>query len=451
MLVCAGALCSPPGDAREGAGGWVRALQQIDTLLERRYVTAERAGTFAAAFHRLWASGVYDTVTTPQGFAARVTADLRAITGDSHTLVRVVQSSDAGEKAAGPLHHPIRYYRMRLRENTGYSSVRWLEGNIGYLDLRRFNAFSEAREMARSAVRLLSGADAIIIDVRENRGGSGDYLSSFFLRHPTQLTGSYSRQDDFLRESWTLADPGAPRLTEVPLLVLTGRHTFSAAESFAFDLQQRRRARLVGEPTGGGAHSVDLFQLEGGFEMYLSTERAVSPITGGNWEGTGVIPDVAVPAAAAYDSALTLAREAAREFAQRKEERLKPAIAAMEAWMDEAETHLRAGRLSSGEAALDSMVSIGEPFGMVTEFFMGVLAYNFTGPGDEAVLTAILRKSVALFPQSATARETLAYAYYKSGEAERAVECYRQMLTLDPGNGNALRMMEKIEREKMRR
>jgi C-terminal processing protease CtpA/Prc len=98
--------------------------------------------------------------------------------------------------------------------------------------------------------------------------------------------------------------------TDVPLFILTGPKTFSAAESFAYDLQSRKRATIVGEPTKGGAHSVDAFRVDDQFEFYISTERSISPVTGGNWEGTGVLPDVTVPAANALEKALVLAKEA---------------------------------------------------------------------------------------------------------------------------------------------
>lgn len=62
--------------------------------------------------------------------------------------------------------------------------------------------------MVVAAMRFLSSPNAIIIDVRENGGGSGDYLSSYFLPYPTQLSSWYSGEDGFLTEFWTLKDIG---------------------------------------------------------------------------------------------------------------------------------------------------------------------------------------------------------------------------------------------------
>ncbi len=132
-----------------------------------------------------------------------------------------------GEKTESSLHHPIRYHRLGIKENNGFSKLEWIEGNIGYLDIRRFYLISDIREMVNAAMKILSNADVIIIDLRENGGGSGDYLSSYFLEHPTQLNSWYSREDDFLTEVWTSQEIGVERLTEVPLFLLTSKRTFS--------------------------------------------------------------------------------------------------------------------------------------------------------------------------------------------------------------------------------
>ena len=164
-------------------------LRKIADLLESKYVLAEKSKGFADEFRTKCASGAYASFSDAKEFAAKVTADLITITGDKHLNFRVVEASDVGEKAASPLHHPVRYYRLRDKENTGVTKLEWIEPNIGYLELRRFYSFDQAKDLILAAMRFLAGANAIIIDVRENGGGSGDYLSSYFLSYPTQLSG----------------------------------------------------------------------------------------------------------------------------------------------------------------------------------------------------------------------------------------------------------------------
>ncbi len=67
------------------------------------------------------------------------------------------------------------------------------------------------------------------------------------------------------------------------------------------DLQQLKRATIVGERTRGGAHAREGFRVHPHLEATISVARAVNPVTGTNWEGTGVTPDVEVPADQARD------------------------------------------------------------------------------------------------------------------------------------------------------
>ena len=421
-------------------------LRKVADIVESKYVLADKAKGFADEFRAKSAAGAYDTLTDAKGFAEKVNADLVAITRDKHLNFRVIVSSDVGEKASGSLHHPVRYYRLRGRENTGFNKLEWVEPGVGYIDLRRFYSFDQAKDMAVAAMTFLSNARAIIIDVRENGGGSGDYLSSYFLPYPTQLSGSFSRQTGTLTETWTRRDIGLEPRLEVPLFVLTGPRTFSAAESFAYDLQALKRATLVGEPTGGGGHSVDVFAIDDRFEFYISTERSVSPVTGGNWEGAGVIPDIRVPAASALDAALVEARKAAEAYGRDKDAGLKDAVAEMQALADDAARLYREGKAGEAEAALDAVLAKAGKAGLISEFFLLVFAYNFQSPEDERTLFAILEKNVEIFPRSFTACELLATWAASRGKTDLALEHFRKVLELDPGNRNAAKMIKELRK-----
>jgi tetratricopeptide (TPR) repeat protein len=419
-------------------------LQKIAGLVESKYVLADKAKGFADEFKAKCASGAYDSFTEAKEFAEKVTADLIAITHDKHLNFRVMVSSDVGEKVSGSLHHPVRYFRMRAKENAGFYKLEWIDQRIGYIDLRRFYSFDQAKDLAVAAMKFLANAQAIIIDVRENGGGSGDYLSSFFLPYPTQLSGSYSRQSGSLTESWTRRDIGMEPRLDVPLFILTGPNTFSASESFAYDMQSRKRATLVGEPTKGGAHSVDVFGIDDKFEFYISTERAVSPVTGGNWEGAGVIPDIRVPAAAALDAAVVEAKKAAEAYGRGKDEGLTKLVEEMQALADGAAKLYREGKSQAADAALDSLFKIVRRAGMISEFFINTFAYNFQSPPDEQMGISLLKKSTEFFPESFTAFELLASVYSSKGNKELALRYFRKVLELDPGNHNAAKMIKEL-------
>jgi tetratricopeptide (TPR) repeat protein len=423
----------------------VEVLQKIASLVETKYVFPEMAKKYAEEFKRKYEHGAYESYTNPEEFAEQVTADLLSITKDKHLNFRVIESSDLGEKPESSLHHPVRYHRLGIKENKGFSKLEWIEGNIGYLDIRRFYYFSDVRDMVIATMRILSNADAIIIDLRENGGGSGEYLSSYFLKHPTQLNSWYSREDDFLTEYWTLKEVGVERLTDVPLFLLTSPRTFSAAESFAYDLKVRERATIIGEPTKGGAHSVDLYKIDDQFEIYISTARAINPITGRNWEGTGVIPDVPVPSESAIDTAIELAKKAGAEFAKAKEEELKWAVEEMQILMDRAETLFRQDKNEEAGTALDSVFQIADKHHLINEFFIDVLAYNFFSKKDEQILYAILKKKIEFFPKSPTAYLALGYAYYKNDKKELAITNFEKVLELDPDSRNAKKLIQRLQ------
>ena len=409
-----------PGDVMDDQYK-ITILQQIDSLLAAKYVLPDEAKAYADEFKQKYERGEYESLTEANKFAGQVTDDLRRITKDKHINFRVIEASDMGENPESTLHHPVRYHRMGIKENQGFSKLEWLEGNIGYLDIRRFYYFSDSKDLVAGAMKFLANADAIIIDIRENGGGSGDYLSSYFLAYPTQLNSWYSREEDFLEEYWTSKETGMKSLTDVPVFLLTSKRTFSASESFAYDMKVRGRATIVGDSTRGGAHSVDLFKIDKRFEIYIPTSRAINPLTGGNWEGTGIIPDINVPAETALDTAIVLARQAGAEFAKAREVKIKSAVEEMQNYMDRAEIYFSENKTGIGQAALDSVFRIANKQQLINEFFIDVLAYNYFDPAHEQILYAILKKKIEFFPASPGAYESLGYAYYKNHKKEPAL------------------------------
>lgn len=434
-----------PGDLRDQEYKR-RILKKITGLIRDKYVYKEQAQGYAREWTRMCRSGAYAAITDAEEFAKRITADLQAITRDKHVSLRVIKPSDVGEQALSPLHHPVRFHRLARKENTGFRKLEWINGHIGYLDLIRFNAIDQARDKVEGAMRFLENADAIIIDIRDNGGGSGDYLSSFFLPHPTQLTGWYYRENDYLEECWTTGAMNGKPLTEVPLFVLIGPNTFSAAEIFAYDLQARKRAVLIGQPTKGGAHSIDLFKIDEQFEINISTSYAINPVTHGNWEGTGVIPDVPAPADRVLETAVELAEKAGMEYAKTREQKLKQAVDGMQAQLDLAENGFREHDLLAAKSALDSMFRIGGEAGLIDYFFVCVLAYHYQAYSGkvEPIHLAILEKSAELFPNSFMAQRVLAEAYRDLGNKEQALLHYEKALALDPGNPSIRKKLAEI-------
>jgi C-terminal processing protease CtpA/Prc len=131
------------------------------------------------------------------------------------------------------------------------------------------------------------------------------YLASYFFdERPVILNRFFDRPSNRTTDQTTLASVPGRRMPGVPLYILTSRRTFSAAEGFAYSLQALKRATVVGETTGGGAHpSVDM-PIGSGLVAFVPVARSMNPVTGTDWEGTGVAPDLAVDADHALETAI---------------------------------------------------------------------------------------------------------------------------------------------------
>ena len=192
--------------------------------------------------------------------------------------------------------------------NCAFVKVEQLADNVGYV---KFNAFMDPESCgptASAAMNFVSNSDALIIDLRENGGGDPKmvaYVSSYLFSQRTHLNDLWTRKTNVTDEYWTRPDvPGKRFGDEKPVYVLTSKRTFSGAEEFTYNLKNLKRATIIGETTGGGAHPGGGFRISEHFGMFVPTGRAISPITKTNWEGTGVAPDISVPA----DQALHVAR-----------------------------------------------------------------------------------------------------------------------------------------------
>lgn len=156
----------------------------------------------------------------------------------------------------------------------------------------------------------MEDTDAVIFDLRKNGGGSAvmiQFISTHFFENKTHLNSFYNRKTGELTEFWTFDEIDVNKRPNVPIYVLTSGFTFSAAEEFAYNLQNLNRATIVGESTGGGANPIHFFDLGNGFRASIPISKAVNPISKTNWEGEGVQPDVVIDSDKALDKAYQMA------------------------------------------------------------------------------------------------------------------------------------------------
>ena len=201
--------------------------------------------------------------------------------------------------------------QMGRLDNFGIHRVERLDGNIGYLDLRRVPVPANAGPAIAAAMELVAGTYALIIDLRRNGGGSPEgvvfWCSYLFTERPTHLNDIFHADTGETRQFWALPYVPGTRYVDRPVYVLTSSHTFSGGEDFCYTLQALGRAQVIGETTGGGAHPTRPFPISPAVHIAIPFARSINPVTGTNWQGTGVVPDVAVPEEQAYDVAYGLA------------------------------------------------------------------------------------------------------------------------------------------------
>ncbi len=296
-------------------------------LVELIYPDAAAADSLAATLRANARAGRYRHLA-PEGLAERLTEDLLAGISDQHLRVRYAPQ-EAGDRMPVPRVAPTaldpipetasrRARAIFEPENYGFTTVGVMPGNIGLIRLDQFAPlYDVVRHRIDASMTLLAATWALIVDLRENGGGepsSRGHLMSYLFDRPAFLIDRIELRGMAPEESFTTRELAGPSYGETkPVFVVTSRSTFSAAEAMAYSLQALGRARVVGEVTRGGANPGNFFNIGQGFVAFVPQGRAVNPVTGGNWEGVGVQPDITSSAADALSVAHRAAIEAALE------------------------------------------------------------------------------------------------------------------------------------------
>jgi retinol-binding protein 3 len=289
-----------------------RVIDGAIVQLNESYVFPDVAKKMEDAVLARQKKGEYDSVTDGDVFAKMLTENFQEVSHDKHLRVDF-SPAPLPDRPPGPDPESKERYRKQMeRINCGFDRVEILSGNIGYLKFNMFANPEVCGATAVAAMNFLANVDAIIIDLRENGGGDPKMIalvSTYLFSKPTHLNDLWERKSDTTDQYWTLPYVPGKRLDDKPAFVLTSTHTFSGAEEFSYNLKNLKRATLVGETTGGGAHPVSGHRIDEHFMIGVPFARAINPISKTNWEGTGVEPDVKVPAADALASAEKLAEE----------------------------------------------------------------------------------------------------------------------------------------------
>ena len=355
-------------------------IEEVSKLLNRGYIFAETAKKMEEALRARLKNGDFDKLSAAPEFAQAVSRVLAEVSKDGHigfqynpaVAADIRRLESQSEEEAGKVRE--RRLQEARRNNFGFRKVERLAGNIGYVDFRMFATPDQAGETAIAAMTFLAYCDAVIVDLRQNGGGDPaqiQLISTYFFDEPVHLNDLYARELDRTENYWTLPYVPGPRAAGADLYILTSRRTFSGAEEFTYNMKNLKRATVIGETTGGGAHPTGTRIVQQYFLLRVPFARAINPVSKTNWEGTGVEPDIACPAAEAFDRAYAMAVEKLAAKAA------DPGRKAEYDWIS-AEAKAKMSKAFVDEKTL--MLYTGEYGERKVTFESGALFYQRTGP-----------------------------------------------------------------------
>lgn len=378
-------------------------VQAVSENLQTTYVDLEVAQEMTSALKSSLKSDNYKSITNPEEFAKTITQDLQNVSHDLHLKLKYEPKKISQSKRVMPEEMKVKRKKMMAMKmaevNYGFTEVKVLNGNIGYLNLRMFADTAYAKNAATAAMNFLYNTNAIIIDLRENGGGVPSMmqlLSSYFTdAKPVLLSNFYERKTDAKTQLFTIETIDGKRMTNKPLYILTSKKTFSAAEAFTYTLKHLDKAVVVGEVTKGGANRTKTINLSSDFSISVPYIKAIHPVTLSNWEGKGVQPNIETSNNEAF----------------------------VIAYID----------------AINKTVTRnkGNVFNSIGYEFLQEKSIN------EAII--VFQENTKLFPEESNSWDSLGEAYFHKRDKNNALKSYQKALTLDPNSASAKKMIQKLE------
>lgn len=320
------------------------AVKSISELLFDNYIFPDVSEKMKEYINSRLTADEYSNISDPAKFAEELTKDLQSISKDKHIRVqynpeqikKMKESDHKDDEAITP-----EFIQQLKSDNYGFRKVERLSGNIGYIDFRNFGPGEIIKDKVANVMGYVEDCDAIIFDMRFNGGGDPSGIqvitSYLFGEEPVHLNDLYFRPKDTTEQFWTLKEIKGKRMPEVPVYILTSSFTFSGAEEFTYNLKNLKRAIIVGETTGGGAHPGSMNIVDDNFAIFVPVGRAINPITKTNWEGTGITPDVGINSTKALTKAHILALENILENSKNENNNYKWLMESLSATLNEIE------------------------------------------------------------------------------------------------------------------
>lgn len=409
-----------------------QAIIKLSQLMNDFYVFPEVAKKTENHLMNQLKSGHFDQFENDEDFAAALTESVQSINKDKHMRIRKNRPYEA------PDNSPERMIEERLdgldrrrRFNSGFNTVKIMEGNVGYLDYRGFAGFPGGKSVVDAYMELLSKSDAVIIDLSKNGGGDPamvQYICSYFFDKKVHLNSLYFREGDRTIDFWTLDEVGGTKMPDIPLYVITSGRTFSGAEEFSYNMQTQKRATLVGQTSGGGANPGGTRGINENLSVFIPTGKAINPITKTNWEGVGVVPEIETTVEGALDKTHELAKEAAEAFRNKRKEKFTSIYLDFTSQLD----NYVEGK--SEESILKGLTKCRDE-NVLAEWDINALGYEYLMQHEKPkIAQAIFKANTLLHPESANVFDSYAESLMMAGKIESSIENYKKAIEIATKN-----------------
>jgi len=426
------------------------AIQKLSELMNDFYIYPEVAKQTELHLKKQLKEGHFKQFEDLESFATALTESVQTINKDKHMRIRKNRPRKAAPNTPEAIIEDRLYRKNRRRSASfGFQSAKKMDGNVGYFDLRGFFGLEVGGPIADSYMNLLSTSDAIIVDLRENGGGSPSmvqYLCSYFFDKKTHLNSLYYREGDETVEYWTLEEVNGEKMPDVPLFVLTSEKTFSGAEEFSYNMQTQKRATLIGQTTGGGANPGGTRGINADLSVFIPTGRAINPITKTNWEGVGVIPEVQTPPEETMDKAHELAKIAAEEFRAKNDAKYKSTLLGLYEKLDKHTPD------SSEEMILKSLKDcVAEQ--VIGEGDINQMGYSYLMAKQKPkTAEAIFKANTILYPDSPNVFDSYGEALASNGDLKKSIANYQKAVDIatkneDPDVEFYIQNMAKVKKQ----
>ena len=403
-------------------------IHSLSQLMNDFYVFPEIAKLTEEHLLNQLKEGHFNQFESNEAFAEALTESVQSINKDKHMRIR------ANRPYVAPSNSPERKIEERLDRinrsragNSGFTNVRILEGNVGYLDLRGFAGLENGKVIADAYMKLMARTDAIIIDLSKNGGGSPNmvqYLCSYFFDEKLHLNSLYYREGNETIEFWTLDNVDGIKMPDVPLFIITSNRTFSGAEEFSYNMQTQKRAILVGQVSGGGANPGSTRAINQDLSVFIPTGKAINPITKTNWEGVGVIPEVETTAEEAFDRAVELAKESADAYRNKTKEKYNTLFLELTSKLEHNNDE------KYDEEILQSLTKCKEA-NLFGEGDINVLGYDYLIQHKKPkIAESIFKANTILYPNSANVFDSYAESLMTNGELEASLKNYQKAVDI---------------------